>query len=444
MKFIGGYQVEGLLGHGGMGKVFKVRHIGGGPARALKLLRPNPFLTSLMGEDEIRRSFVAEASALAAINHPNVVAVRHAELDRPEPFYVMEHFCNNLGQLMGEGYDIQAPSRAVEPSRALDFMTQCLAGLAALHKAGIVHRDFKPFNVMLGELDQVKISDLGLSRLRGEVRPGPPNLRIGSPHYAAPEQEAHPENAGPRADLYSASVSLFRMVSGRLPNGQRASELNENLGPEWDELFRIGLAAKPGERFASAGEMAGALAELAEAWRKRLGDTCAAPPQWLAKAAPDKIRPLRIEPRKVALAHAADAFGLDDLWRPRHNNAVFEQTVEGVVKDTAHGLVWQRGGSGSVMTWAEAWEYVASLNRQRAFGFNDWRLPTAAEAVTLLREPGSANDICTDSLFDQAQLRVWTSDRCAFTSAWVTCFDGGYLGRHDLDCHNFVRAVRRA
>ena len=443
MKLIGEYRVLGLLGRGGMGAVYKVRHLAGGSTRALKLLKPNPLLVSLMGSGEVRRRFVAEARAMSSVSHPNLVKVLHAELDHDQPFYVMEHFCNNLGQLIGEGYDLEAPSRAIEPHRALDFMAQALAGLDVLHGAGIVHRDFKPFNVMLGELDEVKLSDLGLSRLRGEVRPGPPNLRIGSPHYAAPEQEADADSAGPAADLYSAAVSLFRLVTGRLPGGMPASELNPNLDQPWDLFFSKAMDPKPGGRHQDAAEMGQAVDELAQIWQARMSDQCAAPLQWrIVSASNPPGHRLRSKPRKIPLKQAREVFGLDELWRPKVGDEIFEQSLECVVAGLNHGLLWQRAGSGSVMTWAQAHEYVARLNGERWMGHGDWRLPTAQEAAVLLRAPGGPDDLCTDRLFDSAQMRIWTCDRCAHTSAWLVCFDGGYLGRQDLDCHNFVRAVR--
>ncbi len=443
MKLIGDYQVSGLLGRGGMGSVYKVRHVSGGPTRALKLLKPNNLLVSLMGSSEVRRRFVAEARAMSSVSHPNLVKVLHAALDQDQPYYVMEHYCNNLGQLIGEGYDLDAPSRAVEPHRALDFMGQALVGLDVLHQTGIVHRDFKPFNVMLGELDEVKLSDLGLSRLRGEVRPGPTNLRIGSPHYAAPEQEADADSAGPAADLFSVAVSLFRLVTGQLPGGSAATELNPNLDKPWDLFFRKTLDPNPVRRHRDAAEMGRAVDELAEAWRARLSDQCAAPLQWRTSSSPHQAgQRLRDEPRKISLKEAREVLDLDELWRPRAAVEEFEQTLEDMVAGRNHGLLWQRAGSGSVMTWAQAHEYVARLNRQRWMGHGDWRLPTAPEAAVLLLAPGGPFDLCTDRLFDPAQMRIWTCDRCAHTSAWLACFDGGYMGRQDLDCHNFVRAVR--
>lgn len=443
MKLIGQYRVLGLLGRGGMGSVYKVRHLDGGPARALKLLLPNPLLVNLMGADEVRSRFLSEAKVMARLSHPNLVTVLYAELACDHPFYVMEHFCNNLGQLIGEAYDLEAPSRALEPQQALEFVRQALAGLDALHCAGIVHRDFKPFNVMLGELDEVKISDLGLSRLRGEVRPGPPTLRIGSPHYAAPEQEADPDSAGPEADLFSLAATLFRLVTGRLPGVAPATILNTNLDAQWDLFFAQSLAPDPGRRFQSAVEMGRAIDALIDNWRRQLGDQCRAPNQWRAgQSQGARVKRLRTAPRKISLKEAKEAVGLDGLWRPNVTSINFEQKLEGLVADNNHGLVWQKGGSGSVMTWPQAQKYVADLNRQNWRGSGDWRLPTVDEAVTLLRGPLSADDICADPVFDPAQLRIWTIDRYAYISAWLVCFDGGYLGRQDLDCHNFVRAVR--
>src|SRR5690606_24166305 len=104
--------------------------------------------------------------------------------------------------------------------------------------------DIKPFNLLLTPQDSIKICDFGLSRLRGESFRGPSNLNVGSPYYAAPEQEKDPDTAGPMADLYPLGIMLYRMLTGRLPEHPPhdprycpPSRINPDLDAVWDTFI---------------------------------------------------------------------------------------------------------------------------------------------------------------------------------------------------------------
>jgi serine/threonine protein kinase len=168
MKRIGHYIIRGLLGRGGMGKVFKVELPVVGKMVALKLLDPDPLLAKLLGMPKLRDLFLAEAKILARLNHPHIVDLNDFDEDQGRPFYVMAYYPNNLGSLLGESYRTDRPSRTIRADKALNYVRQTLEGLACLHDAGIVHRDIKPFNLLVTELDSIKICDFGLSKLRGE------------------------------------------------------------------------------------------------------------------------------------------------------------------------------------------------------------------------------------------------------------------------------------
>ncbi len=440
MKQIAGYRVLGLLGRGGMASVYKVQ-FENQPIKALKLLDPRPELIALWGEAEVRRRFLGEAQALHDIKNPNLVEVGRVSSEEPV-FYLMEYFCRDLGSLIGVGLRPEAPTRPLGLDLALNYGAQALAGLGALHDAGIVHRDFKPANLLLADDGQVKLSDLGLSRLRGEERPVPPNLLVGSPEYAAPEQVAHPENASPASDLYSLGVTLYQLLCGRLPGRQPvlASQINPDLDSAWDEFFTQTLAPDPARRFQSAPETAAALAKLQEAWQARKPQVCAAElaPGNGAPAAP---LPLRTEPLKVPLAGARAAFDLDELWRPRQYwPRDFQDQGQGTVLHPATGLLWQKSGSLQPLTWDQAPAYVAALNARRLGGKGGWCLPSLPELLTLLGAPDQ-HDFCGPQDFDPLADRLWSADRCTFTSAWHLSLSVGFAGRQDFTCHNFVRAV---
>ncbi|MDP3284273.1 MAG: serine/threonine-protein kinase, partial [Desulfobacterales bacterium] len=192
MNKIDRFEICGLLGIGGMGKVFKVKLPVIGKIAALKLLEPNPFLVSLIGAEKIKKLFISEAVTMANLRHPNIVEIWDFGESDGRPYYIMDYFCNNLGSMIGESYQAEIPSRIIRIDKAVHYARQILEGVSCLHHAGIIHRDIKPFNMLVTEQDRIKISDFGLSKLRGESFEGPPGLKVGSPWYAAPEQERDP------------------------------------------------------------------------------------------------------------------------------------------------------------------------------------------------------------------------------------------------------------
>ena len=162
------------------------------------------------------------------------------------------------------------------PDKALWYIRQTLEGLARLHQADIVHRDIKPFNLLITDEDLVKISDFGLSRLRGEMMVTPSNLKVGSPYYAAPEQEENPNLVDARADLYAVGVLLYRLLLGFLPLEplKKPSRFHDELDKTWDEFLFRAMAPKREQRFNSAREMIGALDELAKVWESGKDRIC--------------------------------------------------------------------------------------------------------------------------------------------------------------------------
>jgi serine/threonine-protein kinase len=200
-----------------------------------------------MGEDAIRNLFISEAITMSNLRHPHIVEVWNLdETEDGKLFYVMDYYFNNLGIMIGESYITEAPSRIIKLDKAIKYIRQILLGLACLHHFDIVHRDIKPFNILVTDLDTIKICDFGLSKLRGEDFKGPENLKVGSPWYAAPEQEAHPDNVDRRADIYSVGIMLYRMLTGELPaeNYEKPSKINDDLNHTWDGKRKKKTSAK--------------------------------------------------------------------------------------------------------------------------------------------------------------------------------------------------------
>ena len=317
MRRIGKYEICGLLGKGGMAKVYKVRIPVIGKVAALKLLSPHPNLVDLLGKDEIKRLFVTEAVTMASLRHPHIVAVWDFQDSDDLSFFVMEYYCNNLGIMIGETYRVEEPSRTVAVDKAIDYTRQILVGLSRLHEAHIVHRDIKPYNILITDEDRVKISDFGLSKLRGETFQGPPNLRVGSPYYAAPEQEEDPDQVDARADIYPVAIMLYRMLTGTLPIEpfKRLSQVNADLDPNWDAFIDKAIATDRDKRFASAKEMLGSLDALSSAWEEKKEKVCQMPQMSAPKRLQSKKK-LRVQAIKVAPGKARKVFGLNKLWCP--------------------------------------------------------------------------------------------------------------------------------
>ncbi|MFP3981451.1 MAG: serine/threonine protein kinase, partial [Desulfobacterales bacterium] len=252
--YIGKYRVLGLLGDGGMGRVYKVELPDIGKISALKLLRPRDHMVDLLGLRAIEEMFIREARILGRLRHPNVAAILDFDRDgQNRPFFSMEYHCMNLGVMIGEHYEMETATRLMDPARTFKYAEQVLSGLDRLHHAGIVHRDIKPYNVLITEDHAVKLIDFGLSLLRGETRRVPDTFKIGTPYYAAPEQQADPDNIDERADLYGVGVMIWRMLTGVLPpeagKKPRPGSVNELLGEYWDDFLLTATHPQRKKRF---------------------------------------------------------------------------------------------------------------------------------------------------------------------------------------------------
>lgn len=445
MRKIGKYEILGLLGKGGMSRVYKARDPFTEQILALKLLAPHPHLVTLLGQREIARRFVAEAALMAELDSRHIVSVRDQGEDAGRPFLVMEYYCHNLGQLLGETYRLESLCRVLRLDKAIRLTRETLLGISSLHRAGVVHRDIKPFNVLLTDQERVKIADFGMSKLRGERFSEPHQLLVGSPYYAAPEQEQAPDRVDRRADLYSLGVMLYRMLTGWLPveGFVPPSSSNPELDENWDAMLRKAMALRREERYASAEAMLQELDRLHRLWLARLDDRCKGfETQSASGPAREHSVTLRSKAGKIALGKAMAEFQVDELWRPRrYHDGSFQAKGNATVSDAASGLTWQQAGSPEPLTWQESHQYVAALNAKRFAGRKDWRLPTIAELMSLLTPVPREEDYCLRPVFCRDQKWLWSIDRCTFTSAWYVNSGLGYVSRQDFSCRFFVRAV---
>jgi eukaryotic-like serine/threonine-protein kinase len=209
---IGPYQVEQLIGEGGMGLVFKARDIQLNRSVAIKVLP-----AERLWDPERKRRFLQEAKATSLLNHPNIVTVHGITHERDADFLVMEF-------VAGKTLDQLIPAKGLALKQALKYGLEIADALDAAHAAGIVHRDIKPANIMITEQGRVKVLDFGLAKLTepeqvpDRDQPAPlttqAGLVFGTAAYMSPEQ-AEGGRADTRSDIFSFGVLLYQMVTGR-------------------------------------------------------------------------------------------------------------------------------------------------------------------------------------------------------------------------------------
>ncbi len=429
-----------------MARVYKVLDPDTGRLMAMKVLKPSEILEDLMGRDQLERLFWSEARIMQEQQSSHVVRIHAAGRDCGRAFVLQEYLCMNLALLTGEHTEVELPARPLSPLLALDIAGQILKGLESLHRAGVGHRDIKPANILLNRSKQVRIIDFGLAGTRGQIQKGPGGMVMGSPYYAAPEQEEHPEKADPRADLYSAGVVLYRMVTGSLPGISRLKDLDSDLlGPDWSRFLQIALAPDPGQRFSHARAMLAGLEKLRQDWESRREQVCSLPPDDMAAGAAE-TRTLR----STAVRTGRNPWAFKDLNRLLQPLSYIQNRLHRLkhgILDQATGLVWAGEVSREQLSLEQAGELAESLNRDDSAGSPEhrWRLPTVDELVSLMQPRHSLEDFCMPSLWRlEERSWLWSADTQTRSRAWIADMEQGAVLSQDRHCLFHVLPVRRA
>jgi eukaryotic-like serine/threonine-protein kinase len=205
----GRYRLEARAGEGGMGVVYRARHVLIDRVVALKLIRPD-----LRGETHLRAWMLREAKAANRVDHAHIIDIHDiGETEEGELYLVMEY-------LVGTALSSELARGPMTLARGVDILEQMCAALARAHDLGVVHRDLKSDNILLttrgGRKDFVKILDFGLAHLALDPRLAPKGAVFGTPEYMSPEQ-ARGEEATAQSDLYALGVLFFEMLTGQLP-----------------------------------------------------------------------------------------------------------------------------------------------------------------------------------------------------------------------------------
>ncbi|WP_082503275.1 Stk1 family PASTA domain-containing Ser/Thr kinase [Nocardioides sp. Leaf307] len=266
---IGGrYQIGELLGRGGMAEVRKGTDTRLGRVVAVKRLR-----TDLASDATFQARFRREAQSSASLNHPSIVAVYDTGEEPAadgsgvqQPYIVMEFVAGRtLRDILREG-------RKILPERALEITSGVLSALDYSHRAGIIHRDIKPGNVMLTPSGDVKVMDFGIARAISDASSTMTQTAavVGTAQYLSPEQ-ARGETVDSRSDVYSAGCLLYELLAGRPPfvgdspvavayqhvreQAQPPSDHDTSLPPEIDAIVMKALAKRVEDRYQSAAAM---------------------------------------------------------------------------------------------------------------------------------------------------------------------------------------------
>ena len=257
---IGSYRIEQRLAAGGMGVVYRARNVSRDEDVAIKILAP-----SLASDQEYVTRFFREAGAAGQIDHPNVIRVLNVSRHEDKYYLVMQY-------VPGETLDrLIEQERRMSLERATRFVRGIAAGLAAVHRAGIIHRDVKPGNVLVTRDGVPHLTDFGLAR-HAESRRGftVEGTFLGTPEYASPEQ-VEGRRIDYRTDLYSLGVTYFQLLSGTFPFlGESPMEMAirrtkedprplehalPGAGPSACAIIRKLLQREPSQRYQSATEL---------------------------------------------------------------------------------------------------------------------------------------------------------------------------------------------
>ncbi|WP_437290409.1 protein kinase domain-containing protein [Sorangium sp. So ce406] len=279
------YRLVRVIGDGGMGSVYEARHEVLGTTVALKFLHPE-----LSRRSGLVQRFLQEARVSAQIQSAHVVRV--VDVDQTTSglaFIVMEYLEGKTLQALYE--ELYRAGVRLAYADALEYAMQMLEGVEAAHRAGVVHRDLKPDNVIITRTSKgeplIKLLDFGIAKLkvtgeldRGLTRPG---VIMGTPEYMAPEQAYSADSVDARADIFSLGVIIFEMLAGRRPVGgdepqqiagaylsgqiSRLSDLAPEIAPALCAAVHRAMAASPPDRFATTAEFRSALEPFARAAR---------------------------------------------------------------------------------------------------------------------------------------------------------------------------------
>ncbi len=263
------YRLIQQIGSGGMAVIYKAQDLSLGRTVAIKILRP-----SLTSDASFAARFKNEARSVANLSHPNIVTVYDFGTSENTQFLVMEFV---------DGQDLKKVIKTeslLALDRVLNFAIQICAGIGFAHRAGIVHADIKPQNILVTREDVLKVTDFGIAQALASGTPGERQAVVwGSPHYFSPEQ-ARGERPTTASDVYSIGIVMFEMLAGRPPysgKDQRelalahlqspvpmVTEINPNVPPNLAQIIYRTMSKDPAQRYRMADQLGNVLKSYQE------------------------------------------------------------------------------------------------------------------------------------------------------------------------------------
>lgn len=295
------YRLIQQIGSGGMAVIYKAQDLSLGRTVAIKILRP-----SLTSDASFAARFKNEARSVANLSHPNIVTVYDFGTSDNTQFLVMEFV---------DGQDLKKVIKTESPltlDRVLNFAIQICAGIGFAHRAGIVHADIKPQNILVTREDVLKVTDFGIAQALASGTPGERQAVVwGSPHYFSPEQ-ARGERPTTASDVYSIGIVMFEMLAGRPPysgKDQRelalahlqspvpmVTEINPNVPPNLAQIIYRTMGKDPSQRYRMADQLGNVLKSYQE--RERGGYVSTPPPMPPVSAAAQMPPPQPVYPQQ--------------------------------------------------------------------------------------------------------------------------------------------------
>lgn len=263
------YQLESRLGSGGMATVYRAKDLMLERPIAIKILRAD-----YSQDPAFRERFRQEAKAAANLSHSNIVTVHDFGLDQQRLFIVMEHVPGHTIK------DLVDKRGRFTIEKAIPLLVQACAGIGYAHRAGLVHCDVKPQNILVSPDQRVKVTDFGIARALASIKPDERTDTVwGSPQYFSPEQAAG-HAPSPASDVYGLGVILYEMLTGQLPfmaktsqelahlhrtaDPQPPRQLNPAINPDLERIILKVLSKEPSARYRTADQLGRVLITFSE------------------------------------------------------------------------------------------------------------------------------------------------------------------------------------